>query len=298
MPRKKKEITKKEVKEKECTRSAFFFKIDASSLEPEFNDNIKNIFSELSTNKLIFDIEDGNFNSFIQVESIESNHVFLTYGRRETQIQRAGRAEINKKTQTLSMPAYTDDLSGVYCGHCIIDFSSKIGIYMSSNNSSPAVALTTILHKHIPSVNLNCFDLGKSKKELNDIKKDIKAINKVSYITQNVPRNYLPIGLNNSLPYTKATVKLEVSPLPIKKSQIDSIINSFYDEEGNFTSNYDKLELSVISPDESTQLIDLKQKIVTKKTSIMILEKDLFNHEIIKDKLTTALYNFLANKSF
>ena len=303
--------TKKEKKEKKekiklVNRSVYFFSIEATSLDPMYNDNIKNIFTELNQkngNKVLTNAneESSSFSTFIKISSINDSTVFLTYGRKETAIQRSGRAEIDPKDLSLKCPDYNSENRDVYLGYCVINLTKGIGAFLSTSDVSPEKCIKNTILRHFSIVNLNIYDIGKNKKEIKDLKKDIKKLTQLSYVAKNIPANDIKVPFGNSLPILKATVKITFDDKYITQSQLesslDTLISNFDDDNSSskFLSKYESLSFNTISTNDFEQLIDLKKNLATKKSVVTFPEKELYDSSSLEQILTTELNKFIED---
>lgn len=296
---------KKEEKIKTVSRSVYFFSIESSSLDPVYNDNIKNIFiklNEIRGNKVLTNANasDSNFSTFIQINNLDDSAVFLTYGRKETPVQRSGRAMIDLDNSSLIFPNYNSENTDVYLGYCVLNMDKKIGAFLSTSDVSPENCIRSIVLRHIPSINLNVYDIGKNKKEIKNIKKDIKKLTKLSYVARNIPANDIKVPFGNSLPILKANVKITFDDRYISKDQLDSSLDNLItslDDNETFLAKYEELSFNTISTNDFEQFIDLKKKIVAKKSVVTFPEKDLYDKNFLRDTLTTELNKFINDYS-
>lgn len=297
-----KKIKKREEKIKMVNRSVYFFSIEVSSLNPIYNNNIKNIFIELNRingNKVLTNTNDetSNFSTLIKINNINDNTVFLTYGRKETAIQRSGRAEVDLDNLSLIFPNYTSDNREVYFGYCVINLSKNIGAFLSTSDISPENCIKSTILKQIPEINLNIYDIGKNKKEIKDLKKDIKKLTQLSYVARNLPANDIKIPFGNSLPILKANVKVifddkYISPNQLESS-LDQLICNINDDSSSFLSDYESLSFNTISSNDFEQFIDLKRNMTTKKSVVTFPETNLYDSSILEQIITTELNKFI-----
>lgn len=295
----------KEKKIKTVSRSVYFFSIESSSLEPIYNDNIKNIFNKLNDiggNKVLTNANDSdsNFSTFIQINNINESTVFITYGRKETLVQRSGRAMIDLNNSLLIFPNYNSENTDVYLGYCVLNTDKKIGAFLSTSDVSPENCIRSIVLRYIPSINLSVYDIGKNKKEIQSIKKDIKKLTKLSYVARNIPANDIKVPFGSSLPILKANVKITFDDRYISKEQLDSsldiLINNLDDSE-TFLSKYEELSFNTISNNDFEQFIDLKKKVVAKKSVVTFPEKNLYDMTYLRDIITAELNKFINDYS-
>lgn len=299
--KKQKAITEK--KKKSTSRSIYYFTIDVSSLDPSYNNNIKNIFSNLndiSNGNIIFDnISNSNsFNAFLQINEINNENVFITYGKKETATQHSGRGEIDKENLSLLLPEYSSDITDVYIGYCVIDFTHKIGAYFSSNATSPETCIRNIVNNNIAAANINIYDIGKNKQELKKLKTDVKKIKSLSYATKNITSNDIKVPFGNSLPIKKATIKIYYDNDYITENELNASLDDFVNDLDNddlFLAKYQKLKFDTISTNDFSQIIDLKKSLSVKKSVVDIFEEDLYDSSKIQEVLINQLNRFISD---
>lgn len=299
--RKKRQKYLPKEKKKLVNRSIYYFTIDVSSIDNQYNNNLKNIFSKLNSishGNILFDnnYTNNSFNTFLRLNRIEDDIVFMTYGKKETASQHSGRGEVDTQNFSLLLPEYSSDINDVYIGYCVINFYKKIGAYLSSNTTSPETCITNIINKNIPVVNINILDIGKNKQEIKKLKKDVKKIKSMTYITRNLAPTDIKTPLGNSLPIKKATVKIYFDEDYISEHDVQRTLDNFANDLNNdnaLLSKYQELKFKTLSSNDFEQIIDLKKSLSTKKSVVQFQEEDLYNSQKLEFVLIEQLNKFI-----
>ena len=297
-------MSKKEEKIKTTTKNVSFFRVEAKSLNPEYNYNVRNLFQTLYANNdstvlTNSSLDSTSFSSFISIISINESKVFLTYGRKETNLQRSGRAEIDINL-LLSYPNYTTENNSVYIGYCVIDLTCGIGAFLSSGDVPPESCIKNVLLNHFPEVIIDILDIGKTRRELSELKKDIKKLTTLSFSAKNLTPNDLLIPFGRSLPIFKAKVNVTFNTDYISESQLknslDDFINSLDGDDGQtLLEKYDSLSFGTLSQQDFEQVIDLKRNFAIKKSAVTFPEKELYDSTALETIITAELDKFICD---